>query len=399
MKIVQVNSVCGRGSTGKICVAVSELLTKRGIENYILYSRWQSDYPLAIKYENDFYAKVQAFREKLFGTYGFEAKSATRELIKHLDEIKPDIVHLHVLHSHDCHLSMLFDYLRKKHIKVFWTFHDCWGITGYCPHFDMINCTKWKDNCVHCPDWKRFSWFFDRSEEMYRRKKAMIDGLDLTIITPSEWLAGVVKESFMKDFPVKVINNGIDLNVFKPIEHADSELDNIKMQYGLIGKKILLGVADVWSKRKGISDFIKLREVLDDHYLIILVGVTENIQKLLPRGIVGIRRTQNQQELARMYAAADVLVNPTYEENYPTVNLESMACGTPVITYRTGGSPESLTPETGWVVSKGDVETLADVIRSIDFENVTMRKACAERALKLFSKDRCFESYLSLYNV
>ena len=397
MKIVQINSVCGRGSTGKICVAVSELLSKKGVENYILYSRWLSDYPIAIKYEDDHYAKWQALREKVFGTYGFEAKSATRKLIKNLEEIKPDIVHLHILHCHDCNLTMLFDYLRKKHIKVFWTFHDCWAITGYCPHFDMINCTKWKENCGHCPDWKRFSWFFDRSKEMQRRKKAMVDGLDLTIITPSEWLAGVVKKSFMKDFPIKVINNGIDLNVFKPIEHADSELDNIKMQYGLTGKKIILGVADVWSVRKGLPDFIRLRERLDDSFVIVLVGVTRDVQKNLPKGILGIQRTQNQQELALMYAAADVFVNPTYEENYPTTNLESMACGTPVITYRTGGSPEMLTPDTGWVVNKGDVDALVDVIQSIDYQNLSRRKKCLERAQEFFAKESCFEKYAALY--
>lgn len=399
MKVVQINFVCGRGSTGKICVAVSQLLTKKSIENYILYSRWQSDYPLAIKYEDDRYAKYQALREKVFGTYGFEAKAATRKLISHLDEINPDIVHLHVLHSHDCNLTMLFAYLREKKIKVFWTFHDCWAITGYCPYFDMLNCVKWKDCCNHCPDRKRFSWFFDRSEEMHKRKKAMVEGLDLTIVTPSEWLAGVVKESFMKDFPVKVINNGIDLNIFRPIEHTDEELDDIRKRYGLPGKKILLGVAEFWSERKGLSDFLKLREMLDDQYLIVLVGVTKKVQEMLPAGIVGIQRTQNQQELAQIYAAADVFVNPTHEENYPTTNLEAMACGTPVITYRTGGSPESLTPETGWVVEKGDVKALVDTIQAIDFQNIERRIGCAARAKALFSKDRCFEGYLSLYNI
>ena len=234
---------------------------------------------------------------------------------------------------------------------------------------------------------------------MHRRKKAMVEGLDLTIITPSEWLAGIVKESFMKDFPVRVINNGIDLNIFRPIEHTDGELDDIRKQYGLLGKKILLGVAEFWGERKGLPDFLKLREMLDDQYLIVLVGVTKKVQEMLPAGMVGIQRTQNQQELAQIYAAADVFVNPTHEENYPTTNLESMACGTPVITYRTGGSPESITNETGWVVNKGDVKALADLIQSIDFQNIERRKACAARALALFSKTRCFEGYLSLYRL
>ena len=398
MKVVQINSVCGRGSTGKICVAVSQLLTNKGVENYILYSRWHSDYPLATKYEDDYYAKWQALREKLFGTYGFEAKSATHNLIKHLDEIKPDIVHLHILHSHDCNLTMLFDYLRKKHIKVFWTFHDCWAITGYCTHFEMINCDRWKVECNHCPDRKRFSLFCDRSGEMHRRKKNLVEGVDLTIITPSEWLAGVVKKSFIKDFPVKVINNGIDLKIFKPIDDTSTEIKSIKSHYGLAEKKIILGVANVWGTRKGLQDFIRLREKLDDSFIIFLVGVSEAIQKIMPKGIVGIERTHDQLELARIYSMADVFVNPTYEDTYPTTNLEAMACGTPVITYMTGGSPETITSKTGWIVEKGDVEEMAKLLVSINYDCMSDKKqACIERAAMFFDKDRCFERYANLY--
>lgn len=398
MKIVQINSVCGKGSTGKICVAVSEILSRKGIKNYILYSRLTSDYPHAIKYEEEHYAKFQALREKVFGTCGFEAKAATRKLISHLDEINPDIVHLHVLHSHDCHLTMLFDYLRQKQIKVFWTFHDCWAITAYCPYFDMIGCQKWKTGCSNCPSWRRFSWFIDRSSELYSRKKAMVEGIDLTIITPSEWMASVVKESFMKEYPIKVINNGIDLNIFKPIEHHNAELNSMKNLCSSTNKKILLGVADVWSERKGLEDFFRLKDLLGREYMIVLVGVTEDIQKKLPQGIIGINRTRNQIELAHIYAAADIFVNPTYEDNYPTTNLEAMACGTPVITYRTGGSPESITPETGCVVDKGDVGAVANMILCTGYKDRDkMRKECRERAVEYFDINRCFENYIRLY--
>lgn len=397
MKIVQINSVCGRGSTGKICVAVSELLSKGGVENYILYSRWLSDYPLAIKYEDDHYAKWQAFREKVFGTYGFEAKSATRKLIKNLEEIKPDIVHLHILHSHDCNLTLLFDYLREKHIKVFWTFHDCWALTGYCHHFDMIGCDKWKSCCNHCPDRKRFSWFFDRSEELHIRKKAMVEGLDLTIITPSVWMADIVNQSFMGSCPVKVINNGIDLEVFKPYGSYAAEVEQCRLKYGLSGKRVILGVADVWGYKKGLFDFVKLRTLLSDDYLIVLVGVTDRIRKELPSGIIGVLRTQNQKELAILYSIAEFFVNPTYEDTYPTTNLESIACGTPVITYRTGGSPETIKRGTGWIVEKGDVESIADVIASNINGLTLMRNNCVEMASKYFDKKNCFTQYLSLY--
>ncbi len=399
MKIVQINSVCGRGSTGKICVAVSELLSKKGVENYILYSRWQSDYPLATKYEDDLYAKWQALREKVFGNYGFEAKSATRELIKHLDFIKPDIVHLHVLHSHDCNLTMLFDYLKEKNIKVFWTFHDCWAITGYCHHFDMINCMKWKANCNHCPDRKSFSWFFDRSEEMHDRKKSMINGLDLTIITPSEWLAGVVKESFMKDFPIKVINNGIDLNVFKPIEHADSELDNIKMQYGLIGKKILLGVADVWSERKGFADYCKLSALLPDDIRIVLIGLDEKMINVLPQNILGIPRTKTQGELAGWYSLADVVLNLSYEETFGMTTVEGFACGTPCVAYNKTASTEFNDGTTCKVVEAGNIkQVLAAVKEFLTLECTEIINACRERALRQYNQKDVFGKYVELYS-
>lgn len=398
MRIVQINSVCGKGSTGKICVAVSEILSRKGVENYILYSRWTSNFPQAIKYENDYYAKFQALREKMFATFGFEAKRATKQLIRHIEEIQPDIVHLHVLHSHDCNLTLLFNYLRERHIKVFWTFHDCWAITAYCPYFDMIACQKWKTGCYNCPSWRRFSWFMDRSAELYARKKAMVEGVDLTIITPSEWMASIVRESFMKEYPVKVINNGIDLNIFKPIEHQNMELEAKRSLYDLINKKILLGVADVWSERKGLGDFFRLRNLLDQEYLIVLVGVTEDIQRKLPQGIIGINRTRDQNELALIYAAADYFLNPTYEDNYPTTNLEAMACGTPVISYRTGGSPESITPETGWVVDKGDVEAMANVILCTGHKDRDkMKKECRKRAVGYFDINKCFDSYVRLY--
>ena len=399
MKVVQINSYCGRGSTGKICVAISELLAKKDIENYILYSRWNSDYKLAIKYENDYYAKWQGFRERVFGTFGFEAKKATRVLIQHLEEIKPDIVHLHVLHSHDCHLTMLFNYLKEKHIKVFWTFHDCWAITAYCPYFDMINCSKWKAVCNHCPDKKRFSWFFDRSEEIHKRKKALVDGLDLTIITPSEWLAGVVKDSFMKDFPVMVINNGIDLNVFKPIVHTDEELNCIRKKYGIIGKKILLGVADVWSERKGFADYCKLAAILPYDIVIVLIGLDENKRKTLPQNILGMPRTKTQRELADWYSLANVVLNLSYEETFGMTTVEGFACGTPCIAYNKTASTEFDDGTTCKVVEAGNAEQVLNAVR--DFlakEKIEIKQICRERALRQYDQKDVFGKYVALYS-
>ena len=216
MKLVQVNVTCGSGSTGKICISVSRLLTEEGIENYILYSGAKSDYPLGIKYQENKYTKTQALASRIRGNYGFNSSASTKKLIAELERIKPDIIHLHNLHGHNCNVEMLFNYLKKTNVKLYWTFHDCWTFTGYCPYFDIVECDKWQEGCESCPQRKTFSWFFDKSSKLYQKKKELFSGLDLTIVTPSEWLADLVKKSFFKDYPVRVINNGIDISVFKP---------------------------------------------------------------------------------------------------------------------------------------------------------------------------------------
>ena len=218
MKVVQINATCGMGSTGKICTAVGRLLNKNGIQNFIFYSIGKSNFLNGVKIGSIFYIKFQAFFSRIFGNYGFNSFFATKKMICTLENIKPDIVHLHNIHSHNCNIGKLLEYLREKHIKVFWTFHDCWAFTAYCPHFVMAKCELWKTECHDCPQRKFYSWFLDRSRYLYNRKKEAVKGLDLTIITPSLWLADQVKQSFFKDYPVKVINNGIDLAVFKPTE-------------------------------------------------------------------------------------------------------------------------------------------------------------------------------------
>lgn len=393
MIIAQINATCGVGSTGKICVSVSELLSKKGIENYIFYSAGSSDYPLGIKYANEKAVKFQTLLSRIFGNCGFESKSITEKLIKELEKIKPDIIHIHNIHSHNCNLKMLFSYITKNGIKVYWTFHDCWAFTAYCPHFDMIDCDKWKTGCYNCPQRKQYSWFFDRSEYLYNKKKSDIKGADITVITPSKWLAGLVKESFFKDFPVKIINNGIDLNIFKPT------YSDFREKYSLGNKYIVLGVAFGWGKRKGLDVFCELAKRLDgEKYKIVLVGTNDNIDKLLPENIISIHRTANQTELAEIYTAADIFVNPTREENYPTVNMESIACGTPVVTFNTGGSPEMLDETCGAVVAKNDVDGIQNEIKRICETQSYSKDDCIERA-KGFDKDNKFEEYIKLYGV
>ena len=390
MKIVQINTVCGSGSTGKICLAVSRLLTLKGIENYILYASGNSDYPEGIRYMTPMEVKRQALRSRLLGNYGFNSVAATKRLLKELDRIKPDVVHLHNLHGHNVHLEMLFSYLRERKVKVFWTFHDCWAFTGYCPHYDMIGCESWKTGCRKCPQKKHYSWILDRSRTLFYRKRNTFKDIDLTVITPSEWLAQQVGQSFLKDVPVKVIRNGIDLSVFYPRE------SDFRVKYSLENKYIVLGVAFGWGVRKGLDVFIELSKRLDERFKIVLVGTNVEIDAQLPENIISIHRTQDQAELAEIYTAADVFVNPTREEVLGLTNIEALACGTPVITFATGGSMEMLDDTCGCVVPKNDVDRLEKKIVEICVTKPFSSEDCINKS-KSFSAEDKFEEYVAIY--
>ena len=390
MKIVQLNVTCGVGSTGKICLAVSRLLNERGVENYILFSEEDSDYEYGIKYADKLSIKLEALKSRVFGNYGFNSKTLTKKLIAKLDEIQPDIVHLHNLHGHGCNLEILFTYFKEKNIKLYWTFHDCWAFTGYCPHFDMVGCDKWQIQCQACPQKGAYSFFFDNSSKLYSKKKALFSGLDLTIITPSQWLKGLVKKSFLKDYEVLVINNGIDLDIFKPSESDFRENHGIKDEF------LILGVAFNWDERKGIDVFSDLARTLPKDCRIVLVGTNENTRQHLPDNVITIDRTENQQELAEIYTACDLFVNATREDTFPTVNIESLACGTPVLTFKTGGSPEIIDETCGMSVAKNDADALREAILKIKDTRPFTKEACLKKSAE-YRKEEKFKEYTKIY--
>lgn len=390
MKTVQINTTCGIGSTGKICVGISQVLDTKNIENYILYSCKTNGDAHGIGCSDGKYIKLQALKSRVFGNYGFNSSKATRKIIGELEAINPDIVHLHNIHGHDCNLQMLFDYFRQKKIKLIWTFHDCWAFTGYCPHFTMMKCDKWTSQCGNCVQKRCYSWFFDKSGELFEKKRKLFQGLDLVIVTPSVWLSELVKRSFLKDYPVVVINNGIDLDVFKPTE------GDFRKKYGLENKKVVLGVSFGWDERKGLDVFIKLSKSIPDGYKIVLVGTSDKTDEKLPDNIISVHRTNNQKELAQIYSSADVFVNPTREENYPTVNMEAIACGTPVLTFRTGGSPEMLDDTCGAVVDCDDIDALEKEIIRICEDKPYTKSVCVSKSDE-FDKNERFKEYLELY--
>lgn len=335
MKIVQINSF-SNGSTGKIMMSIHKGLQKEGHDSYVVWGRGRKSNNDHEIYMNDkIGVYFHALMSRLTGKTGFYSKKSTKKLIKRLEEIKPDIVHLHNIHGYYINIVMLFDYLKRNNIRVIWTLHDCWSFTGQCPYFEIVKCDKWKSKCFKCPMINEYpKSLVDSSTWNYKRKKEIFNGLALTIVTPSKWLANLVKKSYLKNYDIEMINNGISTEVFKPTN------GNFREKYNIGNKKIILGVASTWDKRKGLSDFIEISKRLDENYKIVLVGLNKKQISELPNCIIGITRTENQQELAGLYSTADIFYNPTYEDNYPTVNLEAIACGTPVITYNTGGSPE-----------------------------------------------------------
>ena len=338
MKVVQINTFSYK-ATGSIMMGIHKMLCNNGHDSYIVWGRGrdaENDHEIAMK--DDIGIKFHGIYTRLTDRTGFASWRATRKLLEKLDEIKPDIIHLHNIHGYFINIELLFRYIREKKIKVIWTLHDCWAVTGHCAYFDMIECEKWKTGCHHCEQKGIYpsSILLDESEQNWRKKKELFSGLDMTVVTPCRWLAGIVKQSYLKEYPIEVIYNGINLETFKP-----SFRKITKETYSPEGKPIVLGVASEWTGRKGLSDICKLAE-RKQNVQFVVVGLTLEQEKMLPSGIIGKQRTSDVQELVELYSATDVFLNPTYEDNFPTTNLEAIACGTPVITYDTGGSPEAI---------------------------------------------------------
>jgi putative colanic acid biosynthesis glycosyltransferase len=341
MKVLMINVVCGIRSTGRICTDLATELEKQGHEVKIAYGREQVPQRFqkyAVRIGSDFDVKLHGIKARVLDAAGFGSKRATEKFIKWVKEYDPDVIHLHNIHGYYINVEILFQYLKTCGKKIIWTLHDCWSFTGHCAYFDYVNCSKWKTRCKNCSQKTEYPSRIgpDRSKQNYLLKKELFTGIKkMVLVTPSQWLAGLISESYMREYPTAVIYNGIDTQTFKPMKSG------VKERYGCRDKKIVLGVAAVWDKRKGLGSFIELAKHLDCSYQIILVGVSQKQIEKLPPNIIGIERTNSVEELAELYTAADVFVNPTLEDNYPTTNIEAIACGTPVITYETGGSPES----------------------------------------------------------
>lgn len=400
--VIQINTYDG-GSTGTIARNINEKAKQNGWSAYLFYGRdsyHKAKHQGEALIGNNIWSRIRTLYHvlstRLFDKHGLASNRDTEHLIKEIKRIKPDIIHLHNIHGYYMNYKILFEYLKESSIPVIWTLHDCWAMTGHCVHFNTVNCNKWEKQCQHCPQVKTYptSLCIDRSAKNFTEKKRVFNSINrLTLVPVSNWLGDLVKKSFLKNHDITVIHNGIDVNTFKFTQ------GNIKELYNISDKKIVLGVATPWSKRKGFDDFIKLYETIpQDKYQIVMIGLSDDLIKKLPDGIIGLPRTNNVELLVKWYSAADVFVNMTYEDNYPTTNMEAISCGTPVITYKTGGSPESITLDTGRVVAAGNIAGAAEAIEEIcSLDRDTVRDKCKKHAIAYFDKDTCFQKYLELY--
>jgi len=392
MKVLQINSVCGRGSTGRIATDIADILKAQGHECRIAYGRDtvpEKYQDVAVRIGTDWDVRLHGVQTRLFDAHGFCSTKATRQFLKWVEEYNPDVIHLHNIHGYYINVELLFDYLKQAGKPVIWTLHDCWAFTGHCPHFTVAKCDRWQKECyAPCPEKKRYpqSMVLDQCRSNYLRKKAAFTGVrNLTIVAPSQWLADLVKESFLKEYPVKVIPNGIDLSVFKPTA------SDFREKFGLQNKQILLGVASVWDKRKGLDDFIELSKMLRVDQKIVLVGLSAEQLKSLPKNIIGIQRTNSVQELAEIYSAADVFLNPSREETQGLTTVEALACGTPAVVYDQTAVPEAVDETCGIAVDCTPKALFAAAVQAQFPESV-----CVQQAQK-YDKQQRFWEYTKQY--
>ncbi len=395
-KVFQINSTYNWGSTGRIAEEIGQIVLKEGGNSYLAYGRYyNAGKSIPIRIGNTLGIYIHVLKSRFFDEHGLASKNATLKLIEQIELIQPSIIHLHNIHGYYLNFPILFDYLSTANLPVVWTLHDCWPFTGHCVHFESINCNKWKKHCYKCRALNTYPRsFFDSSSKNYTLKKKYLSKIpNMTLVPVSNWLNELVSESFLSHYKTHVIHNGVNLSLFKPtIDRA------VIKKYKIKGSFIVLGLTNIWTKTKGLDDIMKLDSLINHEiFQIVLVGLNKKQIKQLPKTIVGIPRTDSVEDLVKLYSFAGVYINPTWEDNFPTTNLEALACGTPVITYDTGGSPEAIDEKTGYVVPRGDIQKLHEAIKKVQEGNIK-REDCRLRAEKLYNKEDRFKEYIDLYN-
>ena len=394
-RVLQINVTANWGSTGRIAEEIGLLAQINDWESYIAYGRGNPNSKShLIRIGNVFDMYHHGIQSRLFDIHGLASQKATKVFLDKIRSINPNIIHLHNIHGYYLNYPKLFDYLSRANIPIIWTLHDCWPFTGHCAYFDFINCNKWKKQCHECKGLNTYpKAFIDASHKNFSLKKQYLTQIPNMVLVPvSNWLDRLLSESFLSHYKTQVIHNGINIDLFKPTID-----ETITKKYNINNKFIILGLTNIWAERKGLNDIIKLNEIIDHSvFQIVLVGLTTKQIKQIPQSIIGIPRTDSIEDLVKLYSKAGVFINPTWEDNFPTTNLEALACGTPIITYNTGGSPEAIDEKTGYVVSKGNIDNLYEAIKNV-YNGYIDRKDCRNRAVRLYNKEDRFQEYINLY--
>lgn len=404
MRVLQINHFSYKAA-GNIMMNIHEEMKNRDIETYVVWGRGRTSNDEYEYYMDDsFGVKMHALMTRITDKTGFYSNKSTKKLIEWIELIHPDVIHLHCIHGYYINIERLFVYIKSKNIQIIWTIHDCWPFTGHCAYYDMINCERWKEGCYSCPQKNTYpKSLVDGSKYNWIKKKELFSDVNAVLVSPSEWLAEEIKKSFLGEYKIRVINNGIDLSVFR----YNNEKKNVLSKYGLDSRPIILCVASEWTERKGLNDILEISKQMKECQIVV-VGLTEKQKRRVPDTVVGIKRTENVHELVSLYSAADVFYNPTYEEVFGMVNIEALACGTPVVTYDSGGSPETIMQEEnsilGSVIKKKDNKSveIKQVISEIrkyihnDCKNSNYINARIEY-VERFSVKKMIDQYIELY--
>lgn len=394
-KLLQINAVANSGSTGRITEKIGIKVLDEGWESYIAYGRW--GYPSKshlIKIGSQLEVLIHGIRSRITDKHGYYSCSATRKLIKEIIKINPDIIHLHNIHGYYLNFKILFDFLAQYNKPIVWTLHDCWSYTGHCAHYTAVGCNKWQNQCYRCPNIKSYpKSYIDNSEKNYIEKKNYFNKVhNMQIVTVSEWLHQQVQKSFLKNYPITTIYNGINTEIYKPTPSS------IRNQYNINTRFMILSVASYWNQQKGLYDFYELSEMLPEDCVIVLVGVNKQQIKNLPHNIIGIPKTESVSELVELYSTADVYISFSIEETFGMTIAESMACGTPTIVYNSTACPELIGENTGFIINPKDFNKVMELIKKIRLTGKdSYIQPCRKHIIQNFSENKTYNQYISLY--
>lgn len=389
MKVLFINTVHGKGSTGRIIKQIGQAVEKENGQYMVAYGRGEltdPEHTCRIGGKMGIYA--HAFLSRLTDKAGFYSRKATKELVKWIRKYDPDVIHLHNLHGYYLNVEILFEYLKQEFRgKVFWTLHDCWAFTGHCVHYSYAKCDKWKTGCYHCPEKGSYpaSILADNSKNNYERKRSLFTGVpNMTVITVSQWLKEQAESSFLGCYPVVRVYNGIDYAVFRPLE------SDVRERLGIaVNQKMILSVSDGWNDRKGFGRLMNLAKIAPEDWRFLIVGMSPKQIERLPANCIGIQSTWDREELVKIYSAADVFYNPSVEETFGLVTAEAIACGTPAVVMNSTACPEPLDGY-GIVLKNHEAEEAVAAITEL----LTKEKSAPKQ---VFTEEKMTAGYLACY--